>query len=98
MTPPGQTDYLREGDQPINQHIRHEQSLQRGHLQVDCCNGILASLLGLLVLVDMKARTTKSSSLYTLPNDGYQLGKADLANLLLEERLLLTVDQTPLLD
>ena len=45
MTPPGQTDYLREGDQPRDQHIRHEQSLQRGHLQVDCCNGILAMLV-----------------------------------------------------
>ena len=58
----------------------------------------LPCLLGLLVLVDMKARTTKSSSLYTFPNDGYQLGKADLANVLLEERPLLIVDQTPLLE
>ena len=45
MTPPGQTDYLRVGDQPHNQNIRHEQSLQRGHLQVDSCNGLLAMLV-----------------------------------------------------
>ena len=45
MTPPGQTDYLREGDQPRAQHIRCEQSFQREHLQVDCCNGILAMLV-----------------------------------------------------
>ena len=45
MTPPGQTDYLREGDQPRAQPIRHEQSLQREHLQVECCNGIIAMLV-----------------------------------------------------
>ena len=45
ITPPGQTDYLRVGDQPRDQHIRHEQSLQRGHLQVDYRNGILAMLV-----------------------------------------------------
>ena len=82
MTPPGQIDYLRVGHQPRDQHIRHEQSLQRGHLQVDCCNGILAMLVRPPGLTGCEGENYQVSSLYTLPNDGYQLGKANPANVL----------------